>query len=159
MEPKFLTDDMLGKLTRWLRIIGYDVLYSRQLGVGDKGIIEHSKKSGRIVVSRDRELARKSKGILLTKTDVEGQLLELIKEARKFKIRLKIPQEPEKIFCPLCNSNLYIIRKEDYKEQIPEKVYRLQDNFWACSACNKVYWQGRHWERICRLLEKLKERR
>lgn len=136
----FIADNMLGKLARWLRLMGYDVLY--RTDYSDDDIIEKSK--GRLILTRDRELFKVTENhgfeaLLVRDTDIVGQLLQLKEEAG-----IELRDSPGFSRCPLCNGSIEPIEKEKIKENVPDDV----NDFWACKACKKVYWEGGHWKNI-----------
>ena len=155
---KFITDRMLGRLTRWLRLLGYDTLDIRKQENEDELLLEVSEKESRTLVSRDRMLVRKAmkKGItayLVQSSDIIEQLREM---QREFGIKF----EPEMERCTLCNSAIRKARPDEM-ELIRQKEYvypgRLESGteFWICDKCGQVYWQGKHWENIKRTVDKL----
>ncbi len=156
---KFITDRMLGRLTRWLRILGYDTLDIRKQENEDELLLKVAEKEKRILVSRDRMLVRKAikKGIRAYPV----QSSDIIEQLREMQREFNIKFEPEMDRCSLCNS---AIRKAgpDEMELIKEKNYvypaRLKSGteFWICDKCGQVYWQGKHWENIKGTVDKLK---
>ncbi|QQG40096.1 MAG: DUF5615 family PIN-like protein [Candidatus Aenigmatarchaeota archaeon] len=68
MKKRFLADDMLGSLVRWLRMIGYDTVYSKSLDLSDDEIVALAKKEGRTIVTRDRGLSNWEKIMKLLET-------------------------------------------------------------------------------------------
>lgn len=156
-EPTFVTDRMLGKLTTWLRIFGYDVLYIGNLKInGDEDSYLLNNHKNRILLTKDRELYRKSvngkrKVILIRSNDVAEQLIEL-KGLIKF--------QPVMDRCSVCNTLLRkpnkdeikdFLEREGIKEDLTER-YEL----WYCEKCRKLYWMGGHWKNMIKFLEKLK---
>jgi uncharacterized protein with PIN domain len=151
---KFIVDRMHGDLARWLRILGYDTLYSPNLS--DYRIIQIARRSRRIIITRDRGLvawARRKglKAYMISGIEPEEKLGEV---ALYTNICLKF--DPDKTRCPLCNTKLTIIPKDKVKGKVPPKVYEEHEEFWFCSKCNKIYWIGSHWRDILYRLEKAK---
>jgi len=103
-------------------MMGCDTVYANGLMLVDEGIEKLAEGEGRVVVSRDRMLAARADGILLTKTDIEGQLAELVNNAKEKGIEISIPEEPEKVFCPMCNARLGKTDKTSRRGKIPKKV-------------------------------------
>jgi len=136
---------MLGKLARWLRILGYDAIYARG---GDRDIVAEANREGRILLTRDKELA--SKGFLIKTFSVEDQLKELL-DAGLIEIR----EEKMMTRCPLCNSLLKPIEKESVRGKVPEKSFESSDSFWYCDQCKKYYWIGKHWIDIKKRIDRL----
>ncbi len=145
---KFLCDEMLGSLAKWLRILGYDTKYIKN--INDKKIIEIAEKEGRIVITRDKLLAKKSKGIYINEKDIEKQLKKVVK-------CLNLNIEKEKILtrCTICNIKVVRIEKEKVKGKVPEYVWNNNENFWICPTCNRIYWIGSHWNKMEETIKKL----
>jgi len=157
---KFIADRMLGKLTRWLRLFGYDTPVIRQQENEDELLLELAEKEGRILVSRDRVLVRKAikKGIRAYSV----QSSEIIEQLREIKKEFDIKIEPEMDRCTLCNSiirkvkpsEMELIREKDY---VYPATLESVTEFWICDKCGQVYWLGKHWENIWERVERLKE--
>lgn len=156
---KFLADNMLGRLSRWLRILGYDTFLASDHGFEDDAeIAETASREGRILLTRDRQLAQRSGGILLRSDDLLGQLKELYAALH---IRLDMGDNPR---CPLCNCSLRIMDQEEAEEAARQNKYisryyvEIGSEFWVCTCCERVYWQGSHWEDIEAKLKAVRER-
>ena len=148
---KLLADHMLGSLARWLRFFGFDTAYPDVLP--DKELISLAKKEERVVLTRDKDLA-KVKGLTVLyvdSTNLEEQLTQVIK-----KFNLKIKDSFSR--CSVCNSILIQVDKAAMEGKVPEKVYQWQDKFWKCPKCRKYYWQGTHFQGIKRKLEELERK-
>lgn len=149
---KFITDGMLGKLTRWLRLAGHDVVYIGDLKTAseteDVALIEHARSSRRILLTSDVALYRRAKkagtkSFLVRSSGVIPQLAEISKlGGRKVKIDL------ENSRCPLCNGDLKEVGREEVRGLVPENVLKSHERFWACVGCGKNYWEGKHWKTI-----------
>ncbi len=158
---KFVADRMLGRLARWLRLLGYDTLEIRGQENEDEVLMEIAGTEGRILISRDGVLIRRAVKRGITAYPVQSsEIMEQLKEMRKeFNIRF----EPEMERCSLCNSvirragpdDMELVKGKDYV--YPEMIERGIE-FWLCDRCGQVYWQGKHWENIKERVEKLKER-
>jgi len=139
-------DRMLGSLARWLRFMGHDVHYPT-VEVEHEDILEFVRGEGRTLVTRDRALARKAAGsILITSTELEEQLRQV----------LAVIGEPESgalTRCGICNSPLEHVEKAKVKGIVPEPVFERQDEFMRCPSCDKIYWQGSHFDRIMERIE------
>jgi uncharacterized protein with PIN domain len=157
---KFIADRMLGRLSRWLRLFGYDTLVIRQQENEDEMLIELAEKEGRILISRDRVLVRKAikKGIRAYPV----QSSEIMEQLREMKKEFGIEIEPRMERCTLCNSTIRkakpeemeLIRAKDYV--YPATLERVNE-FWLCDDCGQVYWLGKHWENIRERVDKLKK--
>jgi len=159
---KFVVDGMLGRLVRWLRLSGHDVLYARDLGVKpaeeDEVLIQTAKSLRRILLTSDVGLYRRGKKfgvkcVLLRGDNVVEQLVELSRFlGRKIKIDF------EKSRCPLCNGALREVGRKDVEGQVPASVLIRHERFWLCKRCGKVYWEGKHWKSIIEITKKYEGR-
>jgi len=152
---KFVADGMLGKLTRWLRMLGQDVEYFKQLE--DSELLDIARNENRILLTRDMELYRRSasKGIQAYYLEGKTEPEKLAELAIRFKIPLKI--EMEKSRCPMCNSKIKLRPKKQVKGELELNTFANCNSFWRCPKCGKIYWQGAHWGRIRDTLEKAEE--
>ncbi len=149
-EKRFLVDGMLGKLTRFMRILGFDTLYFKD--ANDDELLTISKKDKRILITRDQELYQRAikmgiNSILITETNIERQLSQIM-----VKLNLTLDLDLLETRCPICNSKLEQVSKNKIKDLIPEKVLHAHEEFWICPKCNKIYWMGSHWKSINRTL-------
>jgi uncharacterized protein with PIN domain len=142
---------MLGKLARWLRIMGYDTEY--YVDKNDEELILESLCTKRILISRDSTLIHNSlkkgaSGILIISDNIENQLHEVCET-------LELNLSPKNTRCPRCNGCLKPVKKELIKKEIPDRTYKLFNDFWKCSKCKKNYWKGSHWIHILETLQKI----
>ncbi len=137
---------MLGRLARWLRVLGYDTLYSSELD--DPELAERALAEDRILLTRDRELSkRRGLQVLLLQDDqIEGQLREVVNG-------LKLKTNDAFSRCIQCNLVLEEIDKETARPHVPPFVYTTYDRFRRCPRCERVYWRGTHWARMLATLE------
>lgn len=147
---------MLGKLTRWLRMLGHDVNYFRS--ADDKKLVELAKQEKRILLTRDHELVQQA-----VSSGAEAVLVEATEEADKLAFlagRFGFKLEIDLTFsrCPKCNALIEFVAKEEVADRIPEATSKHYNEFWRCTGCGKVYWQGAHWKRIKETLEKARSK-
>ena len=160
---KFLADSMLGKLSRWLRMLGQDVTYNVQLN--DNELLDLSKKESRFLLTKDLELFRRASAIGVDAFFVEGKSeSERLAEVAD-KCRLTLEVDMEKSYCPICNTKLKTTPKELLSDELQKNTYTYYDKFWKCPNCGQIYWQGAHWNQITitlheaqTKLQKLKEK-
>lgn len=147
---KFVATGELGRLAKWLRILGYDTEYNPDKN--GRELIIKSLKGRRIVLTRDLKMSRFSgiKVVYLKSDFVEKQIAQLRKE-----MPLKIDENKFFSICVLCNKPLEDIEKEKVKNNVPEYVYRTQNVFKRCSFCKRVYWKGTHWENVEKFIRNL----
>ncbi|UEC43719.1 MAG: Mut7-C domain-containing protein [Methanothrix sp.] len=137
---RYIADEMLIRLARWLRMAGQDVSNPPE-GSSDSGLIEVALKEGRVLLTRDRLLARRCEKagagfILLRSSQLDEQLLQL-KEAG-----LSLELSPAR--CTLCNGILEVVEGSD----LCGSTRPVETTAWRCESCGKIYWRGSHWPRI-----------
>lgn len=146
---RFIVDNMLGKLAKWLRFLGYDTLYPKILN--DKQLAQLSQADDRVLLTRDKELASKKniKVLYIISDELDNQLKQVIKE---FDLKYS---DSAFTRCPECNYMLKKIEKTDIEDKLPSGVLENQDMFWVCENCEQYYWQGTHFNKIKDKLENL----
>jgi len=148
-NPSFIADDQLGKLARWMRILGLDTLYFKE--IDDSELIRRAVEEDRILLTRDTRIAAEpgSATCIFVESDnwIE-QLKQIISQ-----LKLKVAQDRLFSRCLLCNSPLEPIPKADVKDRVPPFVFQTQEEFVRCPSCDKIYWQGTH---VSHVLDKLK---
>jgi len=148
---KFIADIMLGKLARYLRMAGHDVLYFNNMD--DVEILKTAKAQDRIILTRDRLMLKRREcenriiGSMLIKDD------KLLAQLKQVKDNFCIEMKPLLIRCPECNSMLEKVDKPGIEAKIPPYVFKTQKKFLYCTKCNKYYWRGTHFDNICRTFE------
>ncbi len=136
---RFIADSMLGRLAKWLRVMGYDTAYDPD--ITDREIIDISIKEGRIILTRDTLLIKRKaiKDYLFIRSDdFREQVREVIEH---------FSLEPRRGFltiCIRCNTPLKSVEKESIREDVPPYVYRTQDRFMICPDCRRIYWAATH---------------
>lgn len=152
---KFLADRSLGRLSKWLRLIGYDTAY--WLGDANRSFLRAAEREGRAALTRRRDvLARQQPGVVLfVESDrVEEQIAEVLG-------KLNLAPNPVTFFtiCLECNIPLIPVERDEVRGRIPEYVFRTQREFRLCPGCGRVFWPGTHRERAMVMLRRiLKER-
>ncbi|HLB25648.1 MAG TPA: Mut7-C RNAse domain-containing protein [Nitrospirota bacterium] len=147
---KFAADAMLGKLARWLRLMGYDTFYLRD--IGDDELLRVAHEEGRLLITRDTRLVKRLRpGEYLFIRD--NAPLEQVRQAVG-ELGLKVGEEALFSRCTLCNEPLADAEKESVLGMVPEYTYNRVESFRSCASCGRVYWPGTHAGRV---LERLKE--
>jgi uncharacterized protein with PIN domain len=150
-NPSFVVDSMLGRLARWLRILGFDAWYFRE--IEDKRLLEVHVETGRILLTRDMHLVQ-CRGIgshvLVVYDKWEDQLRQVVET-------LFLRVDPARILtrCLLCNLPLGTLSAEEVYGRVPEHVARTVQAFRGCPSCGKVYWPGTHRKRMAEVVERL----
>ena len=150
-QPKFITDGMLGKLTRWLRILGHDVEYTSSMD--DKELMQKAKKEDRVLLTRDGELYKQAiaKGAEAFLIENPNQTANLASLAKRFKVKLEVDVKISR--CPKCNGTIRTVSKTEIADKIPLTTSSNYNEFWQCQQCAQVYWRGAHWNRIEKTLD------
>ena len=138
----FAADRMLGKLAKWLRLLGYDTLYSNSLC--DKEFLALADE-GRVLLTRNTKLlgmVQKDRLVFVQANDPMAQLQEVIQG-------LGLKPDPNRFFdrCTICNGTLEPVGTAEVLGSVPEYVWTAHDRFSRCRRCGKIYWPGSHLER------------
>jgi len=139
----FVLDAHLGKLAKYLRMLGFDTRYRNDFD--DDEIIEIAAKEKRIILTRDKLLLSSSRvthGYYIRSTDKHKQLIEVV---RKFDLYSQFRSFTR---CMTCNSELVLKDKEEIGHLVQQDILQLYDEFLLCPSCNKVYWKGSHFKRM-----------
>ncbi len=151
-SKSFVVDAMLGDVARWLRILGYDALYSRTFR--DWRLLRIAEETGRILVTRDwglyiRARKRGLSAVYVESDDTVGRLAELAARAG-----VRLEPDPSRSRCPECNGVLDVVTdKRSLLGRVPPAALRAYDRFYVCTRCGRVYWEGGHWRNIRRVAE------
>ncbi len=144
--PRFIVERTLGRLARWLRLLGWDAR-----------LVEKAPPAGRpgwVVLSRRRALANRP-GVLIIESDtLQDQLAQVLNE-------IAAEPSPDKFFtrCLDCNQPVVLISKDEAMGQAPEHVLHTSPRFTRCPQCGKVFWPGSHGLRAeARLIKMLAKR-
>lgn len=148
---KFLADSSLGRLSKWMRLLGYDAVYYR--GGADRNFLRKAEREGRAVLTRRKDvLARQHPGIVLfvEHDRVEDQIVEVLR-------KLNVKPDPDAFFtvCLECNVSLNPAGRDEVRDRVPDYVYRTQQEFRFCPGCGRVYWPGTHRERTMAMLRRI----
>jgi uncharacterized protein with PIN domain len=139
---------MLGTLAKWLRILGYDTLFDPD--IDDHQLVRLARAEGRLILTRDRELARRRgvRVLLIASEHLDDQIRQVLAD---------LDLEPDRSFsrCPVCNEPLVAIDRETARSRVPAYVARTQRTFRSCPICQRVYWRGTHWQHINEQLARL----
>lgn len=147
---KLLADAMLGRLAKWLRILGYDTAYLAD--TDDYAVMRLARAEDRLILTRDLALAERRgvRALLIDADGLEEQLSQVYDVVGP-------PPEPSLSRCPVCNHRLVAADAELVARRVPPYVQRTQDHFSYCADCERVYWQGTHWRRMRALVARLRD--
>jgi uncharacterized protein len=141
-ETKFAADRMLGKLAKWLRIIGQDVIYGEHLS--GYGLIRAARAENRLILTRDRGLKKKQPpDFLFIESDHYRDQLRQVIQARGLS-----PLDNAFTRCLECNLVLEPRSKASVEKMVPPYVFATQEKFSWCPKCHRVYWPATHHERM-----------
>jgi uncharacterized protein with PIN domain len=152
-NPKFICDVHLGKLARYLRMMGFDVLYKNTFA--DKEIVRLSKKERRAILTRDKGILKRGQvdhGYFIRNSEATKQAEEVV---RRFDLQKSILEFTR---CLDCNHKLIKIAKANIGEELPPKVASSQNEFFKCPGCSKLYWKGTHHQKMLSFIKKIKEK-
>jgi len=156
-SPKFIVDSNVGKLAKWLRMLGYDAVFFEG---DDAYMIDRALKENRVILTRDTQVMKRGvitrgrlKAILIDSDRPEPQIQQVIEslhldsQSRLFTI------------CLECNYPLEERSKEEIKGRVPPYVFQTQQQYMECPVCHRVFWRGTHWQAMLHKLERLTKRR
>jgi uncharacterized protein with PIN domain len=149
-DPRFVADVHLGKLARHLRMAGFDTLWSSDWD--DDEIVRRSAAERRTILTRDKAMLRRrevERGYFVRAIESEAQLAEVVRGLQLEGLVTPFTR------CRECNVVLEEVPKEAVIERLPEKVRALYERFKRCPGCDRVYWQGTHFERMQGVLSRL----
>lgn len=139
-EARFLVDAMLGNVARDLRLLGYDAAFGARLA--DPELLHLAQSQRRILVTRDRELALRARGlpcVLVAEPVPRLQVLEVLST-----LGLGAPPDGPFSRCLACNGRLEDLGAEEAAAAVPDHVAATAPGFLACDSCGRVYWPGSH---------------
>ena len=155
-EYRFMVDHNVGKLVKWLRMMGYDTLFFN--GSDDSDMVKQALAEGRIILTRDTEIMKRR---VVTKGQLSAILLdseEPQQQTRQVIDRLDLDCKFRPFtLCLECNRTLEERSPNEVRGRVPPYVYKTQRQYMECPACHRIYWRGTHWEAMTRMLEKLGE--
>ena len=150
-KPKFVADVHLGRLTRYLRMMGLDVSYKNNFN--DDEIVQFSLKEKRAILTKDKGILKRAEvthGYWVRSTKVEEQVKEVLK---RFDLQNEIKEFSR---CLECKEVLKLIKKELIINQLSPKVAQSQNEFYQCPSCKKNFWKGTHYQRMLSFIERLR---
>ncbi len=142
----FLCDRNLGKLARWLRLMGYDTI---SLRTNDEEAIRRADEEGRVVLTRKASAPSGAEVVHIGHDRLADQVRQL---AGLYD--LEHGAEPFTRCC-LCNELLTDMAREDARGKVPEYVYATRETFSLCPGCGRIYWRGTHHDRASSRMQAL----
>jgi len=153
-ELRFIVDHNVGKLAKWLRMMGYDTTFFN--GSDDSLMVATALAEGRVILTRDTQIMKrrvvtsgKLKVILIQSDKPELQIRQVIDN-----LSLDCQFRPFSI-CLECNQPLVAKNREEVVALVPQYVSQTQNQYVQCPACHRIYWRGTHWQAMTQKLERL----
>ena len=160
METRFIVDNNVGKLAKWLRMMGYDTVFFGSSS--DAKMVAIALADDRVILTRDTQIMKrrvvtnkKIRAVLITSDEPAVQIRQVVKE-----LNLDYQHQPFTI-CLECNQSLEERNKEQVEGRVPPYVFQTQSQYMECPTCHRIYWRGTHWramtEKIGRFIENSEE--
>ncbi|MCP4125589.1 MAG: Mut7-C ubiquitin/RNAse domain-containing protein [Gammaproteobacteria bacterium] len=149
-DPSFVVDVNLGRLARYLRLLGFDTMYRNDYV--DQDLVAISSGHGRILLTRDRNLlkyAAITHGCYIHNTEPLRQIKEVILRLDLFSSATPFRR------CVRCNGLLQPVEKSEIEERLPPLTRKYYEMFWMCGDCSQIFWKGAHYGRMMELVEGL----
>lgn len=151
-----MVDNNVGKLAKWLRIMGYDTLLFD--GSSDSGMVATALDEGRVILTRDTQIVKRRvvtsgrlKAILIQSDKPELQICQVIND-----LKLDCQFRPFAL-CLECNQPLLERSKPQVEGRVPPYVFQTQSQYMECPICHRIYWRGTHWQAMTRKLNRFEE--
>ena len=149
-EKRFILDVHLGRLAKYLRLCGFDSLFSAFFN--DREIIEEAVRESRVILTRDRLLlknATAATGYLVKSQYHEEQLREVF-EALRLREHVRLFSR-----CITCNAVLEEVKKEEIADRLLADTKKYFSVFRRCPGCDRIYWEGSHYDNMKKSLASL----
>jgi uncharacterized protein with PIN domain len=144
---RFIVDCNVGKLARWLRIAGFDTLFFKS--IDDNRLVRIALAEDRVLLTRDTHIPERRvavsgrlKLVIIEEEDVKAQLRQVVSA-----LDLASHVKPFTL-CVECNETLESREKDEVRDLVPPYVFKTQEQYVQCPACQRVYWKGTHWDRM-----------
>ncbi len=151
-EPRFVLDVHLGKLCKYLRMLGFDTVYRNDLD--DVEIVDISRHENRIILTRDLGILKNGQvthGYWLRSQDPRKQLREVI---RRFDLQNQI----RPFFrCTVCNGFVEKVDKNEVAHLLRENTRNCFKDFFRCTNCKKIYWEGSHFDSMQAFISRIRD--
>lgn len=147
-DPRFVADANLGQLARYLRLLGFDVIYRNDFT--DREIAQIANRERRIVLTRDRALLQHKiieRGYFVRADKPREQVKELLTRLQLYDALRPFTR------CTRCNGELEDVEKETVLQQLEPKTRKFYERFRRCKSCGQAYWRGSHFSRMEKLCE------
>lgn len=143
---RFAVDRMLGRLARWLRVLGHDVAYGSHLG--GRTLVACARREGRLLLTRDTRLLRDPQlppHLFVESDDFREQL-------RQVAAAVALAEPAPFARCLDCNALLSDVPRDEARDRVPPYVFATTAQFLACPRCHRLYWPATHRDHMRREL-------
>lgn len=150
-NQRFVVDCMLGKLAKWLRILGFDAAYYPD--ISDEELIDRSIAEKRTLLTRDRKLEHRKEiesSLLIESDNPIEQLKQVVEHFARDGLKVNLFSRCLECNVPICN-----ISKKEVKDKVPPYVYKTQKYFAYCPQCKRIFWRGTHISNIIKKISNL----
>jgi len=152
-QKKFIVDCMLGKLAKWLKILGFDALFFSR--IEDDELLAHARKERRVLLTKDTGLLQRARNVETLFVESDEWPDQIRQVLAHFGLREEVRPHTR---CLDCNVALKNLPKKNAKNLVSAFVFERADSFALCPQCGRVFWRGTHFEdmemKIQDLLEK-----
>ena len=146
--PRFVVDVNLGKLVRWLRLLGFDTAWRNDFT--DRQVVERAVAENRVILTRDRRL-------LFHKVIEHGFWVRAVlpdEQVREVLHRLELRQKIQPFrYCLECNGPIRPVPKSAIIDRLEPLTRKYYEAFYQCGRCGKIYWKGSHYDNLMKKLE------
>lgn len=140
---------MLGKLAKWLRMLGCDTVYIPD--ADDDELVRIAVREDRILLTRDRRLCDRGmvrkRCVFVDWGSTREQVRQVIRE-----LDLSVDREALFTRCAVCNGEIAPMSKAEVEGRVPPYVFQTQDDFGYCASCDRIYWRGTHVQHVLEAL-------
>jgi uncharacterized protein with PIN domain len=155
-SPRFIVDHNVGKLAKWLRMMGYDTLFFS--GDNDSRMVALAQKEDRVILTKDTQIMRRH---LVTSGQIKALLIKGDKpEVQVHQVITTLNLDPQFrpfSICLECNQPLLARSKPQVKDLVPPYVFKTQSQYMECPTCHRIYWRGTHWQAMTEKLRRFRE--
>ena len=150
---KFIVDNNVGKLAKWLRMMGYDTLLFDD--ADDWQMVRTALAESRVILTRDTQIMKRG---VITSGRLKATLIQ--SDEPEYQIRQVVEtlnldcQSGLFTICLECNQPLVKRSKQQVRDRVPPYVFQTQSQYMECPGCHRIYWRGTHWQAMTRKIEK-----
>ncbi len=156
-NPKFIADAMLGRFAKKLRLFGFDCVYASD--ICDDKLQDIAEDQNRIILTKDEQLCHNAKKRNLSYVNIstDDEIEQFIQLNPLIDLR-NLNVDSNTARCSVCNGMLEKTPKSSVSDKIHPGVLEINEDFWICNNCTKIYWEGTHVKNLQKFLEKLRDR-